>query len=79
MVTLKIRLNINEVCVFSGDLQNGELGLGAVPGREQDFRQGLAQAVQYAKALDCKRYFYFVRYMICENIFWVTRCIPFAF
>ncbi|TVK90577.1 putative hydroxypyruvate isomerase [Bagarius yarrelli] len=38
-----------------GDVKNGELGLGAVPGREQDFRQGLAQAVQYAKALDCKR------------------------
>lgn len=55
MVTLKIRLNINEECFFSGDVQNGELGLGAVPGREQDFRQGLAQAVQYAKALDCKR------------------------
>ncbi|KAI5628355.1 putative hydroxypyruvate isomerase [Silurus asotus] len=38
-----------------GDVKNGELGLGAVPGREQDFRQGLAQAVQYAKALDCNR------------------------
>ncbi|KAK3557339.1 hypothetical protein QTP70_026581 [Hemibagrus guttatus] len=38
-----------------GDVENGELGLGAVPGREQDFREGLAQAVQYAKALDCKR------------------------
>ncbi|XP_026769785.2 putative hydroxypyruvate isomerase [Pangasianodon hypophthalmus] len=38
-----------------GDVKNGELGLGAVPGREQDFRQGLAQAVEYAKALDCKR------------------------
>ncbi|XP_076871255.1 putative hydroxypyruvate isomerase isoform X2 [Brachyhypopomus gauderio] len=38
-----------------GDLQRGELGLGAVPGREQEFRQGLAQAIHYAKALDCKR------------------------
>ncbi|XP_072540046.1 putative hydroxypyruvate isomerase [Salminus brasiliensis] len=38
-----------------GDLKNGDLGLGAVPGREQDFRQGLAQAIEYAKALDCKR------------------------
>uniref|UniRef100_A0A8B9LHT0 Putative hydroxypyruvate isomerase n=1 Tax=Astyanax mexicanus TaxID=7994 RepID=A0A8B9LHT0_ASTMX len=38
-----------------GDLKNGDLGLGAVPGREQDFRQGLDQAVQYAKILNCKR------------------------
>ncbi|KAI4886596.1 hypothetical protein NFI96_000794 [Prochilodus magdalenae] len=38
-----------------GDLKNGDLGLGAVPGREQDFRQGLAQAIHYAKILDCKR------------------------
>ncbi|XP_062853375.1 putative hydroxypyruvate isomerase isoform X2 [Trichomycterus rosablanca] len=38
-----------------GDVKNGELGLGAVPGREQEFRQGLTQAVHYAKALDCKR------------------------
>lgn len=38
-----------------GDLKNGDLGLGAVPGREHDFRQGLNQAIQYAKALNCKR------------------------
>lgn len=38
-----------------GDLKKGELGLAAVPGREQEFRQGLDQAVRYANALDCKR------------------------
>ncbi|KAK1795814.1 hypothetical protein P4O66_009837, partial [Electrophorus voltai] len=38
-----------------GDLKHGELGLGAVPGRELEFRQGLTQAIHYAKALDCKR------------------------
>ncbi|XP_067369486.1 putative hydroxypyruvate isomerase isoform X2 [Channa argus] len=38
-----------------GDLKAGELGLGAVPGREAEFRQGLDLALQYAKALDCKR------------------------
>lgn len=38
-----------------GDLSAGDLGLGAVPGREQEFRQGLDLAVQYAKALDCRR------------------------
>ncbi|XP_015251620.1 PREDICTED: putative hydroxypyruvate isomerase [Cyprinodon variegatus] len=39
----------------AGDLQAGDLGLGAVPGREQDFRHGLDLSVKYARALDCKR------------------------
>ncbi|XP_033868327.1 putative hydroxypyruvate isomerase [Acipenser ruthenus] len=38
-----------------GDLGNGDCGLGAVPGREADFRRGLELAVKYAKALDCSR------------------------
>lgn len=37
-------------------MKGGDLGLGAVPGREKEFRQGLELAVQFAKALDCKRY-----------------------
>ncbi|KAJ7986391.1 hypothetical protein DPEC_G00339420 [Dallia pectoralis] len=37
-----------------GDAKAGELGLGAVPGREKDFRQGLDLAIEYAKALDCR-------------------------
>lgn len=32
------------------------MGLGAVPGRQAAFREGLEQAVQYAKALGCPRY-----------------------
>lgn len=38
-----------------GDLKSGDLGLGAVPGREEEFRQGLDLALKYARALDCKR------------------------
>ncbi|CAB1429367.1 unnamed protein product [Pleuronectes platessa] len=38
-----------------GDVKAGDLGLGAVPGREAEFRQGLLLAIEYAKALDCKR------------------------
>ncbi|KAG8507620.1 putative hydroxypyruvate isomerase [Galemys pyrenaicus] len=42
--------------VFSaGDREKGELGLGAVPGRQAAFREGLEQAVLYAKALGCPR------------------------
>ncbi|KAM3620289.1 uncharacterized protein V6R79_021144 [Siganus canaliculatus] len=38
-----------------GNVKAGDLGLGAVPGREAEFRQGLDLAVKYAKALDCRR------------------------
>lgn len=38
-----------------GNLRGGDLGLGAVPGREQEFRQGLERAIEYAQALHCKR------------------------
>lgn len=31
------------------------MGLAAVPGRQAAFRQGLATAVQYAKAVGCRR------------------------
>ncbi|XP_040830270.1 putative hydroxypyruvate isomerase [Ochotona curzoniae] len=38
-----------------GDQEKGEMGLGAVPGRQAAFREGLEQAVLYAKVLGCPR------------------------
>lgn len=38
-----------------GDVKAGDLGLGAVPGRESEFREGLDLSLKYARALDCKR------------------------
>uniref|UniRef100_A0A8V5GB45 Putative hydroxypyruvate isomerase n=1 Tax=Melopsittacus undulatus TaxID=13146 RepID=A0A8V5GB45_MELUD len=38
-----------------GDQEAGEMGLAAVPGRQAAFRQGLAAALQYAKAVGCPR------------------------
>ncbi|XP_076421027.1 putative hydroxypyruvate isomerase isoform X2 [Peromyscus maniculatus bairdii] len=38
-----------------GDQEKGEMGLGAVPERQAAFREGLEQAVLYAKALGCPR------------------------
>ncbi|XP_068175982.1 putative hydroxypyruvate isomerase [Antennarius striatus] len=38
-----------------GDVQSGEAGLAAVPGRQVDFRRGLDLAVKYANGLGCKR------------------------
>lgn len=38
-----------------GDWEAGERGLAAVPGREQEFREGLELALHYAELLDCPR------------------------
>ncbi|MGD9943718.1 MAG: 2-oxo-tetronate isomerase [Burkholderiaceae bacterium] len=38
-----------------GDWQRGERGLACLPGREADFRAGLARALAYAAELDCPR------------------------
>ncbi|KAM4628725.1 putative hydroxypyruvate isomerase [Polymixia lowei] len=38
-----------------GDVKAGDLGLGAVPGRETEFKEGLDLALKYARVLDCKR------------------------
>ncbi|HVB67850.1 MAG TPA: TIM barrel protein, partial [Acetobacteraceae bacterium] len=37
-----------------GDWAKGERGLAALPGRQAEFREGVARALDYAAALDCK-------------------------
>ena len=38
-----------------GDWDGGERGLACLPGRETEFREGLAKALAYAEALACPR------------------------
>src|SRR6187549_3236235 len=38
-----------------GDWDGGERGLACLPGRESEFRDGIARALDYAAALDCPR------------------------
>jgi hydroxypyruvate isomerase len=38
-----------------GDWASGERGLASLPGREQEFRDGVARALEYAQALGTKR------------------------
>ncbi|SDZ81977.1 2-oxo-tetronate isomerase [Acidovorax soli] len=38
-----------------GDWDAGERGLACLPGREAEFREGMAKAIEYAKALQCPR------------------------
>jgi hydroxypyruvate isomerase len=41
--------------LFPGDWDAGERGLAALPGREAEFRDSVAQAIHYAEVLDCPR------------------------
>src|SRR6478752_4352451 len=38
-----------------GDWNGGERGMACLPGREQEFREGIANALRYAQALGCPR------------------------
>ncbi|MES3002830.1 MAG: 2-oxo-tetronate isomerase [Pseudomonadota bacterium] len=38
-----------------GDWNGGERGVACLPGREEEFRAGIAKALHYAQALDCPR------------------------
>jgi hydroxypyruvate isomerase len=38
-----------------GDWDQGERGLACLPGREPEFREGIAKAMDYAQALNCPR------------------------
>ena len=37
----------------AGDWDAGDRGIGALPGRESEFREGVEKAIEYARALDC--------------------------
>ena len=39
----------------AGDWDNGERGMACIPGREAEFREGVAKAIAYGRALDCKK------------------------
>lgn len=53
----KLKQNALTQVIFNspaGDWAGGERGLAALPGREQEFRDGMDQALQYAEATGCK-------------------------
>src|SRR3954454_11267426 len=49
----KNRLNLALFNTVPGDWAGGERGLAALPGREQEFRDGVDKAIVYAKATKC--------------------------
>jgi len=38
-----------------GSFEAGERGIAGLPGRRDEFQQGIAQAIEYAKVLSCPR------------------------
>ena len=57
-VAAKLRANALENVLFNmppGDWGAGERGLASLPGREEEFRAGVAKALTYAKALGTPR------------------------
>jgi hydroxypyruvate isomerase len=46
----KLDVRILGINTAPGDLKKGDLGLGAVPGREREFQEKLAQSVEYCVA-----------------------------
>lgn len=49
------RLEVVLFNVPSGDWSKGDRGLGALPGRERDFADGVDKAIHYAHTLGCPR------------------------
>lgn len=39
----------------AGDWDKGERGIAVLPGREAEFREGVARAIDYAQALNCRQ------------------------
>src|SRR5438477_11845419 len=50
----KNRLTLALFNTVPGDWAGGERGLAALPGREQEFRDGVDKAILYAKASRCR-------------------------
>ena len=52
-----LRCNLDQVLFNTppGDWDNGERGLAAITGRQQEFLDGIATALEYAKTLNCPR------------------------
>jgi hydroxypyruvate isomerase len=53
-----LRAHRLEMVLFNGppgDFAAGERGTASLPGREHEFAAGLASALRYAKAIDCRR------------------------
>lgn len=61
-----------------GDLASGDLGLAAMPGREEAFRASLANSINYAKALECNRWDYITKINLNKKLYILCYGIPYT-
>lgn len=57
-IVARLRHNGLQQVLFNGppgNWEGGERGLACLPGRDAEFREGIAKAIDYAVALDCPR------------------------
>src|SRR6266542_1388836 len=55
---VEVERRIVEVVLINipaGDPDKGDRGIGCLPGRVAEFREGVAKAIEYAGALGCKQ------------------------
>jgi hydroxypyruvate isomerase len=58
VIVERLRRNGLEAALFNmpaGDWDNGERGIGALPGREAELRENVAKTIEYAQAFGCTR------------------------
>ncbi|KAK6179010.1 hypothetical protein SNE40_011466 [Patella caerulea] len=55
--TAKTKSGLDQVLInaYQGNPNNGDLGIGAIPGREAEFKEKLETSIQIAKLLQCTR------------------------
>ena len=51
----RARVEVVLINLPGGDPQAGDRGIGCLPGRAQEFRAGLGEAIEYARALGCRQ------------------------
>lgn len=57
IVKVKEKEQVQQVLLnaFPGNMKAGDIGLAAVPGRQNDFKEALETSIKYCKALKCPR------------------------
>ncbi|XP_033216452.1 putative hydroxypyruvate isomerase [Belonocnema kinseyi] len=57
VVEAKTKAGVDQVLInlFTGDVDKGEVGFAAIPGKEENFEKSVDLTIEYAKALSCKK------------------------
>ncbi|HKW38724.1 MAG TPA: hydroxypyruvate isomerase family protein [Burkholderiales bacterium] len=54
-IAAHVGVEVALINIPAGDARKGERGIACLPGRAEEFREGVARAIEYARALGCAR------------------------